>query len=121
MTIGILGIVLFLQHTSSYFIVDNGYEPYSRTDAREKLMLNRKLTRTDRVYIGDEVMTTLFTGINELRRNRFYVGLNHKFTKQLSADAFFVLQSTYNRKINTNNFVYGLTINYKFKKMIDDD
>jgi len=112
---------IILQHTSSVFVIDQGYEPYARTDAREKLMLNRRLTRADRVYIGDEVMTTLFTGVNELRRNRFYAGCNHKFSRQLSADLFFVLQSTFNRKVNSDQFIYGLTINYKFRKMMDDD
>ncbi len=113
---------IIFQYTSSFFIVDNGYKPYARTDAREKLMLNRRLTRADRVYIGDEIMTTLFIQNFELRRNRIYIGLNHKFTKQLSVDAFFVLQSTFNRKKNNNDlFVYGLTLNYKFKKMMDDE
>ena len=84
-------------------------------------MLNRRLTRTDRMYIGDEVMTTLFTGNTGLRRNRFYAGVNHKFTSQFSADVFFVLQSTYLRKINSDQFIYGVTLNYKFRKMIDDD
>jgi hypothetical protein len=112
---------VILQHTSSFFIIDEGYKPYSRTDLREKLMLNRRLTRTDRLYIGDEVMTTLFTGTTELRRNRLYVGCNHKLTKQLSADLFFVLQSTFNRKVNSDDFIYGFTINYKFRKMIADD
>ncbi len=109
------------QHTSSFFLVDEGYKPYARTDLREKLMLNRRLTRTDRMYIGDEVMTTLFTGNTGLRRNRFYADVNHKFTSQFSADVFFVLQSTYLRKINSDQFIYGVTLNYKFRKMIDDD
>lgn len=112
---------IIFQYTSSNFIVDNGYEPYSRTDAREKITLNRRITRADRIYIANEVMTTLFTGNTELRRNRLYLGLNHKFTRQLSVDAFFVLQSGFNRKRNANNFVYGFTVNYKFKKMLDDD
>lgn len=112
---------IIFQYTSSFFLVDEGYKPYSRTDLREKLSLNRRITRKDRVYMGDEIMTTLFTGITELRRNRFYLGLNHKFNKQFSVDAFFVLQSSLNRKINTNQYIYGLTLNYKFRKMIDDD
>lgn len=112
---------IIYQYTSSFFIIDNGYKPYARTDAREKLMLNRKITRSDRVYIGDEIMTTLFTGDTQLRRNRFYLGVNHRFGRQFSADLFFVLQSTFNRKINNDVFVYGLTLNYRFKKMIDDD
>jgi|GEM_PF-2788088 len=112
---------VIFQYTSSFFLVDEGYKPYARTDLREKLMLNRRLTRTDRVYMGDEVMTTLFTGDAGLRRNRFYAGINHKFTAQFSADVFFVLQSTYLRKINSDQFIYGLTLNYKFRKMMDDD
>lgn len=112
---------IIFQYTSSYFIIDNGYKPYARTDAREKLTLNRKITRADKVYIADEVMTTLFTGDTQLRRNRFYLGINHRFGKQFSADVFFVLQSTFNRRANTDVFVYGLTLNYKFKKMMDDD
>jgi hypothetical protein len=112
---------IIFQHTSHFFIVDNGYEPYSRTDAREKLTLNRKVARADKLYISDEVMTTLFTGNTELRRNRLYIGLNHSFSRQLSMDFFFVLQSTFNRKNNTSIFVYGLTVNYKFKKMFEDD
>lgn len=112
---------VIFQYTSSAFLVDEGYKSYSRTDLREKLSLNRRVTRKDRIYIGDEIMTTLFTGITELRRNRFYLGLNHKFNRQFSVDAFFVLQSSCNRKINTNQYIYGLTLNYKFRKMIDDD
>lgn len=107
---------IIFQYTSSYFIVDNGYKPYARTDAREKLTLNRKITRADKIYIADEVMTTLFAGDTQLRRNRLYLGINHRFSKQFSADVFFVLQSTFNRKANTDVFVYGLTLNYKFKK-----
>lgn len=112
---------VIFQHTSSFFLVDEGYKPYARTDLREKLMLNRRLTRADRVYVGDEVMTTLFTGSTGLRRNRFYAGVNHKFTPQFSVDAFFVVQSTYLRKINSDQFIYGLTLNYKFRKMMNDD
>lgn len=112
---------VIFQHTSSFFLVDEGYKPYARTDVREKLMLNKRLTRADRIYVGDEVMTTVFRGNTGLRRNRFYAGLNHKFTKQFSADVFFVLQSTYLRKINSDQFIYGLTLNYKFRKMMDDD
>ncbi|MES2131734.1 MAG: DUF2490 domain-containing protein [Bacteroidota bacterium] len=113
---------IIFQHTSSFFIIDQGYKPYSRTDAREKLTLNRRLTRKDRVYIADELMTTLFIPDVDLKRNRLYLGVNHKFTKQLSVDAFFLLQSTFNRKnSNSDLFVYGVTINYKFRKMMDDD
>lgn len=112
---------VIFQYTSGFFLVDEGYKPYARTDLREKLMLNRRLTRADRVYMGDEVMTTLFTGNTGLRRNRFYAGVNHKFTTQFSADVFFVVQSTYLRKINSDQFIYGLTLNYRFRKMMDDD
>lgn len=112
---------VIFQHTSSFFLVDEGYKPYARTDVREKLMLNRRLTRANRIYMGDEVMMTLFTGNTGLRRNRFYAGVNHKFTAQFSADVFFVLQSTFLRKANSDQFIYGLTLNYKLRKMMDDD
>lgn len=113
---------IIFQHTSSFFIVDNGYKPYSRTDAREKLTLNRRLTRKDRIYIADEIMTTLFIHEADIKRNRLYLGVNHKFTKQLSVDAFFLLQQSFNRRnSNSDLFVYGVTINYKFRKIMDDE
>lgn len=112
---------VIFQHTSSFFLIDEGYKPYARTDVREKLLLNRRLSRSDRIYIGDEVMSTLFTENTNLRRNRFYAGINHRFTRQFSTDVFFVLQSTFHRKLNSDQFIYGITLNYKFRKMIDDD
>lgn len=112
---------VILQHTSSFFLIDEGYKPYARTDLREKLMLNRRISRADRLYVGDELMTTLFTGQTGIRRNRLYAGINHKFTKRFSADVFFVLQSTFHRRVNSDQFVYGLTLNYQFRKLLDDD
>lgn len=112
---------IIIQRTSNCFIIDNGSEPYSRTDLREKLVLNRLINKRNKIYIGDEIMTTLFTKNTELRRNRLYIGLTHKISRRVSTDLFFVLQSTFNRKNNTNDYVYGITLNYKFKKMMNDD
>lgn len=112
---------IIIQNTSNHFIIDNGSMPYSRTDLREKFVLNRLLNKRNKVYIGDEIMTTLYTQQTELRRNRLYIGLSHKFSGRISTDLFFVLQSTFNRKNNTNDYIYGITFNYKFKKMMNDD
>lgn len=112
---------IIVQYTSHCLFVDNGYEPYSRTDLREKILVNRIINKRNRLYFGDEIMTTLFADGLDLRRNRLYAGLNHKFTSRLSADLFFVLQSTYNRKMNMDSYILGFTLNYKFRKMVDDD
>lgn len=112
---------IIFQNTSNCFIIDNGSKPYSRFDLREKLVLNRLINKKNKIYIGDEIMTTLFTENTELRRNRLYIGLSHKISRRVSTDLFFVLQSTFNRKNNTNDYIYGITLNYKFKKMMNDD
>lgn len=111
---------IIFQHTSSFFLFDQGYKAYARTDIREKVLLNLKLRKRNKIYIGDEVMTTMSEPELSLRRNRLYVGMSQQISSRFSADLFFVLQSTYHRKVNLDQFICGLTFTYKFRKMLDN-
>ncbi len=112
---------IIVQQTSHKLIVENGYKPYSRTDFREKLTLNWKPIQGYRFYLGDEIMIPVSRTPIEIRRNRLYVGINKKLAKRLSIDAYYVLQSSFHnqRQNNTNDNIFGITINYRFNNNFD--
>ena len=72
------------------------------------------------MYVSDEIMSPFTVSPVLIRRNRLYVGLNRKLLKQVDLDLYFLLQSTFYKTVNTNDFVYGLTLGYKFKKWKKD-
>lgn len=112
---------VIVQQTSHKFIVENGYKPYSRTDLRDKITINWKPIQGYRFYIGNEIMIPISSTPVEIRRNRVYAGVNKKIAKRLSADVYFVLQSSFHnkRKKDNNDYVYGFTINYRFNNNFD--
>jgi hypothetical protein len=115
-----LGNRVISQFTTSDFIVDNGTLFYMRADVREKLTLNYELNKKTGMYVSDEIMSPFTVSPVLIRRNRLYVGLNRKLSKQVDLDLYFLLQSTFYKTVNTNDFVYGLTLGYKFKKWKKD-
>lgn len=102
------------QHTSHYLFVENGYKPYSRTNFREKLSLNRKISRRNSIYLEDEISIPVFSDQTGIRRNRLYAGFDHAINKQFTLDLFFVLQHVIHHTYPSTDFVYGFTLNYQF-------
>ncbi len=104
------------QYTSSNFIVDNGTIFYMRADLREKLTFGYDLNKKTNFYLADEIMAPISVSPFLIRRNRLYIGVNRKITKQFEVDLYFLLQNSFFKKVNTTDFIYGLTLGYKFKK-----
>jgi len=112
---------IIVQQTSHKLIVENGYKPYSRSDFRDKLTLNWKPIQGYRFYVGDEIMIPFSKSPVEIRRNRFYAGVNKKIVKRLSVDVYYVLQSSFHNKKrkNSNDNIFGITVNYRFNSNFD--
>ncbi len=97
-----------LQYSTHLFITDiqdNGYEPYYRTDIRERAGLSYNLSSTSNIYLQDEVLYTLSNYPVELRRNRIYVGYEKKINDKWLTRLYFILQSSFHKK-NTPNYHY---------------
>ncbi len=54
---------------------------------------------------------------SEFRENRFIVGVNWKFSKRMRFDAFYQLQSEYNKRNDETNHVFGVGMTYYFKRL----
>ncbi|GIV27411.1 MAG: hypothetical protein KatS3mg027_1225 [Bacteroidia bacterium] len=98
---------LMLQHTTHRFVTvidDNGFEPYYKTDLRERLGIVYNLSSKKNVYFQDEV---LFSVNNEFLfwRNRIYIGYSNELSKKWRIKLYLLFQSNFNN-------INGPQVNY---------
>lgn len=98
---------LMLQHTTHRFLIDiqdNGYEPFYRTDVRERVGASYNLSSKESLYFQDEVLVSL-SSPTEIRRNRIYFGYKKVINEKWRTKIYFMVQSTFNKK-NSPNYNY---------------
>lgn len=99
---------IIFQHATHRFVTDiqdNGYQPYYRTDIRERVGISYQLSSLSSVYLYNEIMYTLSDIPVEIRRNRIYAGYEKQINDKWTTKMYFVIQSLFHRK-KTPNYHY---------------
>ena len=110
---------IILQRTSSGSVMDSGDPSKNSTDFRNKLEIGRKFNKHYSAFMADEVLLPLSSTPFEIKRNRFYAGINRVITKRINLDMYFVLQSSYHSSSQNNRYyIYGLDFNYKLRRIL---
>lgn len=107
---------IMLRETTSDHLFNNASKPSYNLDVRNKVEAEYKLGSKRSFYISDELWWRPKNGSWQFRRNRLRAGYNTDIAKNLSADIYFMLQQSFGKSGgNTNDFIYGLSLEYTLK------